>query len=111
MKISTDANFPMDAEGRVYHLAVRRGELANRIVQVGDAGRLRRFSALLDATPPPFELTSSRGFTVISGRYKGVPVSLVASGMVRFADSTSPLAKVEPIRLLELIRLVSRAHP
>lgn len=87
MKISTDANFPMDAEGRVYHLAIRRGELANRIVQVGDPARLRRFSSLLDPSPPPFECTSSRGFTVVTGRYHGVPTSLVASGMVRSSPS------------------------
>lgn len=87
LKRITDSNFPTDAAGRVYHVGVRPGEVANRVVTVGDAARLRRFSVLLDATPAPFELVSSRGYTVITGRYKTVPLSLIAIGMgapVRF---------------------------
>lgn len=102
MKISTDANFPMDAAGRVYHLGVRRGEIANRILQVGDPSRLARISSLLDASPPPFHSVSSRGFTVITGRYQGIPISLIASGMVNlnFVDSQNA---TDP--------LLDRAHP
>lgn len=47
----------------------------------GDPARVRRFAAFLDQTPKPFELVSARGFVTITGRYKGVPVSLCAIGM------------------------------
>lgn len=79
-KIS-DSNFPVDAEGRVYHVSVKRGEVANRIVTAGDPHRIRRFAKFLDVEPQPFELMSSRGFLTITGRYKGTPLSLIAIGM------------------------------
>ncbi|BGP18447.1 hypothetical protein JCM10213_003180 [Rhodosporidiobolus nylandii] len=79
-KIS-NANFPMDAEGRVYHVGVRSGEVASRIITVGDPARLQRFKTFLDAEPIPFERTSARGYTVVTGKYKGVEVSLIAIGM------------------------------
>ncbi|GAA6056728.1 hypothetical protein JCM3770_005868 [Rhodotorula araucariae] len=79
-KIS-NANFPMDADGRVYHVSVKAGQVANRIITVGDPARLHRFKRFLDAEPKPFEHTSARGYTTVTGRYKGVPVTLLAIGM------------------------------
>lgn len=76
----TDANFPMDGEGRTYHLYLKRGEAANRIVTVGDVPR-----AFLIAKTPGFEVKfvreAPRLFITITGLYKGVPVSLVTSLM------------------------------
>lgn len=66
----TDANFPKDSTGAVYHIGVKPGEVANRIVTCGDHVRLRRFASFLDSSPKPFELVSSRGYTTITGRYK-----------------------------------------
>lgn len=69
----------MDADKRTYHLSTAAGQVANRILTVGDPARLRRLTSFLD--PPLFEKVSHRGFTTVTGRYKGVPVSLVAIGM------------------------------
>ncbi|KAJ7437608.1 nucleoside phosphorylase domain-containing protein [Mycena galericulata] len=77
----TDANFPRTADLRVYHLGLRPGEVANRIVTVGSPSRARTVAAHFDATPKPFELASERGFLTITGRYKGIPVSVVSIGM------------------------------
>ncbi|KAJ6555215.1 nucleoside phosphorylase domain-containing protein [Mycena vulgaris] len=77
----TDANFPRTADLRVYHLGLRPGEVANRIVTVGSPSRAHTVAAHFDATPPPFELASERGFLTITGRYKGVPISVVSIGM------------------------------
>ncbi|KAJ7763127.1 nucleoside phosphorylase domain-containing protein [Mycena maculata] len=77
----TDANFPRTADLRVYHLGLRPGEVANRIVTVGSPSRAHTIAAQFDATPKPFELSSERGFLTITGRYKGVPVSVVSIGM------------------------------
>ncbi|KAF9563511.1 uridine phosphorylase [Agrocybe pediades] len=77
----TDANFPKTADQRVYHLGVRPGEVANRIVTVGSPSRAKTISSYLDAQPEPFVLSSERGFLTITGRYKGVPVSIVSIGM------------------------------
>ncbi|GAA5973907.1 hypothetical protein JCM11641_001211 [Rhodosporidiobolus odoratus] len=79
-KIS-DAKFPMDAEGRVYHLGVKRGDLSPHILTVGDPTRLRRFSSFLDPDSVSFHSTSSRGFTIVTGTYRRKEVSMVAIGL------------------------------
>ncbi|KAG0164764.1 hypothetical protein DFQ28_007705 [Apophysomyces sp. BC1034] len=81
----SNANFPRDAEGRVYHISVKAGEVANRILTVGDHVRAKAIAALLDsedeAGHPTFTKQSQRGFLTITGRYKGVPVTIMAIGM------------------------------
>lgn len=79
--VITDANFPRTADGRVYHLGVKTGEVANRIITVGSPSRAERISTFLDASPKPFRLATERGFLTITGRYKGTPVSIVSIGM------------------------------
>ncbi|KAG6369257.1 purine and uridine phosphorylase, partial [Boletus reticuloceps] len=76
-----DANFPKTADGRVYHLGVKSGEVANRIVTVGSISRAKLIATYLDASPKPFSLYSERGFLTITGRYRGTPVSVVCIGM------------------------------
>lgn len=76
-----DANFPHTADGRTYHVALKHGEVANRILTVGDPVRARRISKFLDPSPKVFEFTSQRGFTTFTGCYSGVPVSIIAIGM------------------------------
>eukprot|EP00127_Corallochytrium_limacisporum_P002520 Clim_evm77s128 gene=Clim_evmTU77s128 len=76
-----EANFPKDHEGRVYHLGLRKGEICNRIISVGDAHRARSFAELLDNTETCFVRASNRGFVTYTGLYDGVPVSIVATGM------------------------------
>jgi len=79
-----DANFPMDAEGRTYHLGFKRGEVANRILSVGDLGRASKLMALLDEPPDGkevFRCHSNRNFTTFSGTFNGVPVSIISTMM------------------------------
>ncbi|KAF7304386.1 Uridine phosphorylase [Mycena chlorophos] len=77
----TDANFPRTADLRVYHLGLRPGEVANRIVTVGSPSRARIVAGHFDPSPKPFELASERGFLTLTGRYHGVPISVVSIGM------------------------------
>ena len=78
-----DANFPLTDDGRTFHLGVRAGDVAPRVLSVGDAGRAARIAAahLVDRAPP---IESARGFVTHTGSYRGVRVSVVATGMVRF---------------------------
>ncbi|KAN0082821.1 Nucleoside phosphorylase domain containing protein [Tylopilus felleus] len=76
-----DANFPTTADGRVYHLGIKFGEVANRIVTVGSISRAKHIETYLDPSPKPFSLYSERGFLTITGRYRGTPVSVVCIGM------------------------------
>ncbi|TFK24595.1 uridine phosphorylase [Coprinopsis marcescibilis] len=77
----TDANFPRTADLRVYHLGLRPGEVANRIITVGSPSRAEGIAKLLDKDLQPFVLSSERGFLTITGRFNGVPVSIVSIGM------------------------------
>ncbi|KAK2462652.1 hypothetical protein APHAL10511_005385 [Amanita phalloides] len=76
-----DANFPRTADLRVYHLGLCPGEIANRIITVGSHSRARALQTLLDTKPTPFVLSSERGFVTVTGRYRGIPVSIVSIGM------------------------------
>eukprot|EP00744_Colponema_vietnamica_P006165 GILI01008968.1.p1 GENE.GILI01008968.1~~GILI01008968.1.p1 ORF type:complete len:290 (+),score=52.61 GILI01008968.1:68-937(+) len=73
-------NFPTDDEGRVMHVAVKAGDVAPRILTVGDVGRAQRLSLLLDAGSVS-TVTSKRGFVTHTGTFDGVPVSIIATGM------------------------------
>jgi len=75
-----DANFPRDPEGRVYHLGVKRGDVANRILSVGDSARAKMISMMLD-NPDNLLIISNRGFTVYTGTFQKVPVTVIATGM------------------------------
>ncbi|GJE89279.1 purine and uridine phosphorylase [Phanerochaete sordida] len=77
----TDANFPRTLDQRVYHLGIRAGEVANRIITVGSPSRAERIAGFLDASPAPFRLATERGFLTITGRYQGTPLSIVSIGM------------------------------
>lgn len=76
-----NANFPKTEDGRVYHLGIRAGEVANRIITVGSMSRAESIGKMLDASPKLFSLYSERGFLTITGCYKSVPVSIVCIGM------------------------------
>ncbi|ORX94589.1 uridine phosphorylase [Basidiobolus meristosporus CBS 931.73] len=79
--VFSNANFPMTSDGRTYHVELKRGECANRVITVGDHARAKRMAKLFDPVPPVFEYTSHRNFYTATGRYKGVPVTVIAIGM------------------------------
>ncbi|CDJ67161.1 uridine phosphorylase, putative [Eimeria necatrix] len=69
-------------EGRAYHLGVQHGELYNRILTVGHAGRADWLAErFLDAQMRTLSLKSNRNFRLHSGFYKKKPVSIVSIGM------------------------------
>lgn len=76
-----DTNFPKDAEGRVYHLGLKKGEIANNILLVGDPDRANLIVTLLDDPNNIFFHASNRGFTTYTGTKKGKPVTIMAIGM------------------------------
>eukprot|EP01127_Copromyxa_protea_P016468 TRINITY_DN489_c0_g2_i1.p1 TRINITY_DN489_c0_g2~~TRINITY_DN489_c0_g2_i1.p1 ORF type:complete len:300 (+),score=73.03 TRINITY_DN489_c0_g2_i1:324-1223(+) len=77
----TNANFPMDAEGHVYHVGLKKGELANRLIIVGDKSRAKTVSSFFDSPEKSFVFESARGFYTVTGRYNGVPVTVTSIGM------------------------------
>jgi uridine phosphorylase len=79
-KVFTNANFPTDVEGRTFHLCIKRGDVASRILSVGDAGRAERIAlSHLENREEPIK--SSRGFVTHTGTFKGIRISSIATGM------------------------------
>jgi len=89
------ANFPLDEEGRTYHVSTRPGEVANRVITVGDHYRAFQVAQYFDNVSindlnikegGPYKINKSnvfiymskRKFLTITGTYKGVPVSVIA---------------------------------
>lgn len=66
-------------DGSTYHLGAKEGEVYERVVVVGSVSRAGTVASLLDRIE--VNVTSSRGFQIFSGTYKGVRVSVVAIGM------------------------------
>lgn len=76
----SNANFPTDADGRTYHVYLRPGEAAQRVLTVGDLPRALQF-ARLPGFEPRFVRRAPRLFTSITGLYRGVPVTIVTALM------------------------------
>jgi uridine phosphorylase len=63
---------------RQYHIALERGEVAEYIVLVGDPGRVAKVAERWDS----IELQrSNREITTATGTYRGMPMSVMSTGM------------------------------
>lgn len=69
-----------DADGRIQPLNCKKGEIANRIITVGDPNRAILFVHFFDEGTL-ITRTSNMILTTYTGKYHGVPVSVVATGM------------------------------
>lgn len=70
-----------DEEGRIQPLNCKKGEVANRIISVGDPNRAKLMAESLDKDTPVIIRQSNMIFCTYTGKYKGVPVSIIATGM------------------------------
>lgn len=70
-----------DKDGRIQPLNCKKGEVANRILSVGDPMRAQKLSQALDKDTPVIVRQSNMIFCTYTGKYKGVPVSIIATGM------------------------------
>jgi uridine phosphorylase len=73
----THADRPTTGE-RQYHIALERGELAEYIVLVGDPGRVAKVAARWDSVGLE---RSNREITTATGAYRGMPISVISTGM------------------------------
>lgn len=74
----TDATFVSDEKGRKYHLQVGPGELAEKILLVGDPKRAHLAATFFDAVTV---MRENRGYVCISGMYGGQFLSVIATGI------------------------------
>lgn len=66
------------ANDQVYHLGLRKGQLAKNVFVVGDPARAVRVSKQFDTIDHE---VSKREFITITGSYKGLPVSVIGTGI------------------------------
>ena len=67
-------------DGSVFHLHLRPEELADKVLLVGDPGRVAMVSGFFDDGTVEFE-HSSREFVSVTGRYKGVRLTVLSTGI------------------------------
>lgn len=90
-----------DDDGRQYHIGLRPGELADRVLVCGDPGRAERFASA-HLTTDELE-RRHREFVTITGQCEGLRVSVMATGIG--ADNTE-IAVVEMRALVECATVI-----
>lgn len=68
----------INPDGSVYHLSLRPKDISDKIIVVGDPGRVHRVSRHFDSVD--FEM-NKREFITHTGKYKGKRISVISSGM------------------------------
>ena len=66
------------ANGEQYHIACRKGDLAEYLLVPGDPERVDKIAKLWDSAK---KVSEHREFRSLTGKYKGIPVSALSSGI------------------------------
>jgi len=69
---------PSTFEGKQYHIACAKGDLANYLLVPGDPDRVPKIASFWDTAQ---EVSGHREFRSFTGEYKGVPISAISSGI------------------------------
>lgn len=74
----TSASAPVSAEGRVYHLGVRQGEVSRYVLLPGDPERVPWIAKFWEKS---WKVASHREYVTYSGYYKGAFISATSTGI------------------------------
>lgn len=74
----SETDLILNPDGSVYHLSLRPDDVADKIIVVGDPGRVHRVSRFFDSVD--FEM-NKREFITHTGKYNGKRISVISSGM------------------------------
>lgn len=77
MKIP-ESELIINSDGSVFHIHIRPEQLADKVILVGDPGRVEMFRPLLDEVECE---NASREFVWITGKYKGVRFTVLSTGI------------------------------
>lgn len=75
-----DPDLPMTPDGVIYHLACKKADIADKFILVGDPGRVPIVAERFDKGSIEFS-GCHREINVITGKYKGVRVTVFSTGM------------------------------
>lgn len=73
-------SFPI-FDGKVMHLCIERGDIANRIIFCADSWRAWKLARYFDNPNMCKYVSSPRHFECYTGLFQGVPITVLASGM------------------------------
>ncbi|WP_420577623.1 nucleoside phosphorylase [Ekhidna sp.] len=74
----SESDLILNPDGSVYHLSLRPKDISDKIIVVGDPGRVHRVSRHFDSVE--FEM-NKREFITHTGKYKGKRLTVISSGM------------------------------
>jgi uridine phosphorylase len=74
----SETDLIINPDGSVYHLSLRPKDISDKIIVVGDPGRVHRVSKHFDSVD--FEM-NKREFITHTGKYKGKRLTVISSGM------------------------------
>lgn len=74
----SETDLILNPDGGVYHLSLRPKDISDKIIVVGDPGRVHRVSQHFDSID--FEM-NKREFITHTGKYKGKRLTVISSGM------------------------------
>jgi uridine phosphorylase len=77
-KTFKSAEIVSTAEGRQYHIGCAPGDVAPNILLCGDPARAHRVAEYFTNAKKP---VTSREYVTITGKYKGLPMTVMATGM------------------------------
>lgn len=72
------SEMPLTADGSVYHIGLKPEDITDKIILVGDPGRVEMISSKFGEVT---KKTSNREIVSHIGRYKGVPITVMSTGM------------------------------
>ncbi len=102
--MATDVDLPKNRQGRFYHINCGSGDLAPYILTCGDPGRARRIAKCFDDV----ELRrSNREFLTYTGRYHGLRLSVIATGIGAPASAIAVVEAAQCVAPATFIRLGS----
>lgn len=78
MKYFAESELIINPDGSVFHLHLKPEELADKVILVGDPGRVATVAAHFDTTECEVE---SREFRTITGSYKGKRITVLSTGI------------------------------
>lgn len=89
------AHLVSDQENRQYHIGCKPGDVAPCILMCGDPKRAHRVADYFDEARDPI---THREYVTITGKYKGIPISVMATGM---GPDNTEMAYVEISQIVE----------
>lgn len=87
-------------EAKQYHIGLKRGDLAPTLLLCGDPGRVEKITKFLTDTTAPIQ---HREYVTVTGRYEGIPVSVMATGM---GSDNTEIALIEIAQILKEATLI-----